>query len=54
MADSALIIERLVSGGLLPDLNALLGTAEKVYDVALRALLEEKLYFYQASYIALL
>lgn len=50
MGDSAQIIERFVSEERLPDLNARLGPAEKVYDVALRALLEEKLYFYQVNH----
>lgn len=54
LADSSLIIERFVSDALLPDLNSDLGPTEKVFDVALRALLEEKLYFYHASSAAAL
>jgi hypothetical protein len=47
IADSSQIIGRLVEDDLLPDLNADLGPVERAHDMALRALLEEKLYFYQ-------
>ncbi|KUJ23774.1 uncharacterized protein LY89DRAFT_572539 [Mollisia scopiformis] len=47
IGDSSQIIERLVNDGLLPDLNAKLGPVERAHDMALRALLEDKLYFYQ-------
>lgn len=47
IADSSQIIGRLVEDNLLPDLNADLGPLDRAHDMALRALLEEKLYFYQ-------
>lgn len=49
LADSTLIVENLVEDGILDDLNATLSPTEKAYDLALRALLEEKLYFYQVG-----
>lgn len=49
VSDSALISEKLVADGLAEDLNAELTAPEKAQDLALRALLEDKLYFYQAS-----
>ena len=45
LADSSLISEKLVEDGLMVDLNAKLSPVEKVQDLALRALIEEKLYF---------
>lgn len=47
IGDTALIITHLISTGDLPDLNAHLPSATKAHDLALRALLEEKLYWYQ-------
>ncbi|MCJ1400448.1 hypothetical protein MMC11_003653 [Xylographa trunciseda] len=47
LADSTLIIQKLEEEGLLDDLNAGLSPVAKAHDLALRALLEEKLYFYQ-------
>lgn len=47
IADSAQIIDKFVHDGLLPDLNENLGAVDAAHDLALRALLEEKLYFYQ-------
>ncbi|KAI4156995.1 MAG: hypothetical protein L6R39_000858 [Caloplaca ligustica] len=47
LADTALISERLVAEGLAEDLNAKLTPVEKATDAAVRALLEERLYFYQ-------
>ncbi len=47
LGDSTLIIEKLVEEGELPDLNAKLSPKEKVMDLAVGALLEDKLYFYQ-------
>ncbi|KAL9599996.1 MAG: hypothetical protein Q9219_003465 [cf. Caloplaca sp. 3 TL-2023] len=47
LADTALISERLVTDGLAEDLNGKLSPAEKAQDLAIRALLEDKLYFYQ-------
>jgi hypothetical protein len=49
LGDSTLIIEKLVEESELPDLNAKLSPKEKVMDLAVRALLEDKLYFYQVS-----
>jgi len=46
LSDSTLIISDLVQGGQLEDLNARLSPEQKAYDLALRALLEDKLYFY--------
>lgn len=51
LSDSGLIIKNLIERGTLPDLNDRLGPAERSHDVALRALLEEKLYFYHVSLI---
>ncbi|KAL9101268.1 MAG: hypothetical protein Q9187_009264, partial [Circinaria calcarea] len=47
VADSSLISQKLAEDGLVTDLNAKLSPAEKAQDLALRALLEDKLYFYQ-------
>lgn len=44
--DSTFIIRKLVEDGRLPDLNASVSPAQRAQDLALRALLEEKLYFY--------
>lgn len=49
LGDSTLIIEKLVEEGQLQDLNAKLSPKEKVMDLAIRAMLEDKLYFYQVS-----
>ncbi|OAA81261.1 glutathione S-transferase [Akanthomyces lecanii RCEF 1005] len=47
MGDSALIIRALVANGLLRDLNAALPTgALRAQDLAVRALLEDRVYFY--------
>lgn len=46
--DSTMIIKDLTAAGTLPDLNAKLSRADRAQDLALRALLEEKLYFYGA------
>ncbi|KAF2420221.1 glutathione S-transferase [Tothia fuscella] len=47
LADTSLIVQRFVDDGLLPDLNDALSTHDQALDLALRALLEDKLYFYQ-------
>lgn len=47
--DSALIIDNLVEAGLLPALGGGLSAAQRSHDVALRALLEDKLYFYHVG-----
>ncbi|KAI0470117.1 putative glutathione S-transferase [Xylariaceae sp. FL0804] len=46
LSDSTMIIATLSERGVLPDLNASLAPADRAHDLALRALLEEKLYFY--------
>ena len=46
LGDSTLIIQHLVQDGSLEDLNASLSPAQKAQDLALRSLLEDKLYFY--------
>ncbi|KXJ94932.1 hypothetical protein Micbo1qcDRAFT_200396 [Microdochium bolleyi] len=45
-SDSALIIQELVGAGSLPALNDRLGASQRQHDLALRAMLEDKLYFY--------
>jgi len=47
LTDSTLISDKLVVDGLAQDLNLKLTAAEKAQDLAIRALLEDKLYFYQ-------
>lgn len=49
LGDSALIIRHLMDNDLLDDLNASLSQAEKAQDLGLRALLEDKLYFYHVG-----
>ena len=46
LGDSTLIIKRLVELGQLEDLNEAVSSSDKVQDLALRALLEDRLYFY--------
>jgi len=50
LADSTLIINRLVQDGKLEDLNGALPPSDQVHDMAVRALMEDKLYFYNVSY----
>ncbi|KAJ5323473.1 hypothetical protein N7476_002073 [Penicillium atrosanguineum] len=47
MSDSTLITKALIESGTLEDLNAYLSPAEKLSEISLRALFEEKLYYYQ-------
>jgi hypothetical protein len=49
LSDTTLIARKLVEDGLIEDLNAKLSPADKAHDLAIRALLEDKLYFYQVS-----
>lgn len=49
LADSALTVARLVESDILPDLNSSLEPAAKTQDMAIRALLEDKLYSYGMS-----
>jgi len=51
LADSTLIIDNLKENGFLGDLNDGLSPVEKTHDMALKALLEDKLYFYQVSVV---
>ncbi|KAL2845736.1 hypothetical protein BJY01DRAFT_178604 [Aspergillus pseudoustus] len=46
LGDSTLIIKYLVERNILPDLNGPLSPSERAHDLALRALLEDKAYFY--------
>lgn len=46
IGDSGLIISKLMEDGLLSDLNGSLSVEDRVKDMALRALLEDKLYFF--------
>ncbi|KAK8006926.1 hypothetical protein PG989_000916 [Apiospora arundinis] len=46
MGDSTFIIRRLVEKDMVPDLNAGLSKLEHAQDLAWRALMEDKLYFY--------
>lgn len=49
MGDSTLIVRKLVEDGLIEDLNGKLDPVDKARDLALRALLEDKLYWYQVG-----
>lgn len=51
VSDTAMISEKLVDDGLAEDMNGKLTPVEKATDAAVRALLEEKLYFYQVRWI---
>ncbi|RDL30130.1 Uncharacterized protein BP5553_10408 [Venustampulla echinocandica] len=46
LGDSTLIIKRLVEWDVLPDINRKISPASRAQDLAIRALLEDKLYFY--------
>jgi hypothetical protein len=47
IGDSGLIANLLIEVGYLNDLNSRLSPVEKAHDISTRALLEDKLYFYQ-------
>ncbi len=49
LGDSTLIVEKLVENEVTDDFNDKLSPTEKAHDLALRALLEDKLYFYQVG-----
>lgn len=49
MGDSTLIIKELSQRGIIPDLNSDLSPEARTQDLALRGLLEDKLYFYHVS-----
>ena len=53
VSDTTLISEKLVADGLAEDLNGKITAAEKAQDLAVRALLEDKLYFYQVRGLSL-
>lgn len=53
LADSTLIIQALMENGLLEDINASLSPMDRAHDLSLRALLEDKLYFYHVCSILL-
>jgi len=46
LGNSTLIIKHLIEWDILPNINAKISPAVKAQDLAIRALLEEKLYFY--------
>ena len=47
ISDSTLIAKTFIESGYLDDLNCRLSLVEKAQDLSLKALLEDKLYFYQ-------
>lgn len=49
MGDSTLIIKHLIETGAIPHLNSRLSPEDKARDLATRALLEDKLYFFHVS-----
>jgi hypothetical protein len=50
MGDTTLIIRSFIDNGVLTDLNAGLTPVLRAQDLAVKALLEDKVYFYQVSY----
>lgn len=52
LGDSTLIIKTLTEWGVLPDLNRALDPSKRLQDMALVALLENKLSFYQVSFFS--
>lgn len=53
LSDSALITKSLIKSGAIADLNADLSPAQVATDLAIRALLEDKLYFLNVSLLSL-
>lgn len=53
LGDSTLIIKQFVEWGVLPDINAKRSPVSRAHDLAIRALLEEKLYFCHVSFTSL-
>lgn len=49
LSDTTLIVANFIDDSLLEDLNTTLSPANKAYDLAIRALVEDQLYFYQVS-----
>ena len=54
LTDSTLIIQALMENGFLTDINASLSPVDRAHDLALRALLEDKLYFYHLRVFSML
>ena len=54
LGDSTLIIKHLTEWNILPNINAKITSTDRAQDLALRALLEEKLYFYHVRNISFL
>jgi hypothetical protein len=54
LGDSTLIIKHLVEWDVLPNINARVSPAARAQDLAIRALLEDKLYFYHVRNLPLL
>lgn len=52
LSDSTLIAQKLTEDGLLPNLNANLSPSDKALDLGIRAMLEDRLYFFHVSLIA--
>ncbi|KAK7721557.1 hypothetical protein SLS57_005237 [Botryosphaeria dothidea] len=48
VSDSTLIVDKLVEEGVIADINAAFTRAQRAHDLALRAMLEDKLYFYHS------
>ena len=46
LGDSTLIVKSLVANGILSDANSYLSPSERAHDLAIRALMEDKAYFY--------
>ena len=53
LGDSTLITEKLVEDGTIVDLNAKLSPVEKAHDAGLRALMEDKFYFYEVGHLVM-
>ena len=51
IGDSALIVSEFIEQGILENLNTKLSPAEQAIDLAIQALLEDKLYFYMVRRI---
>lgn len=51
LSDSALIIKTFAERGTIPDLNAAILPEDRAKDLALRAVLENKLYYYHVSVV---
>lgn len=47
IGDSTLIVNYLIESGYLDDVSSRLSPVEKAHDLSIKALLEDKLYFYQ-------